>query len=146
MALAEAVPPWPVHCRVKVVVIVTDPTASEPDTNFVPLQPPDAWHVSALVLDQVSVVVPPDAMFGRLRLELHGRRRRVVAASAAAATGEQRCDDARLRFAWPRGAEVVDALMLDFSWLRGRVCESYPYGQAARFRRRCRRLQGGEST
>ena len=31
---------------------------------------------------------------------------------------------------------VVDSLMLDFSWLRGRVCESYPYGQGTRFRRR----------
>ena len=61
VTLAEAVPPRPVHSSVKVVDAVSGPEVSEPDTGIAPLQPPDAWHESALVLDQVSVVVPPDA-------------------------------------------------------------------------------------
>ena len=61
VTLSEAVPPRPVHSSVKVVDAVSGPEVSEPDTSIAPLQPPDAWHESVLVLDQVSVVVPPDA-------------------------------------------------------------------------------------
>jgi hypothetical protein len=61
LALAAVVPPPPVHSSVKVVDAVSRPELSDPDTSIAPLQPPDAWHESALVLDQVSVVVPPVA-------------------------------------------------------------------------------------
>ena len=45
------------------MLVVSGPTSSEPDTGLVPVQPPDAAHVSAFVLDQVSVAVPPEMMF-----------------------------------------------------------------------------------
>jgi hypothetical protein len=53
-----------VHCKVNVVDACRGPTVSEPDPGRAPFQPPDAWHESALVLDQVSVVDPPDATSG----------------------------------------------------------------------------------
>ena len=49
-----AVPPVPVHARVSVVVAVGD-TLCVPLTAWLPVQPPEAVHESALVEDQVSV-------------------------------------------------------------------------------------------
>ena len=89
MALPVAVPPRASALSVNVVVAVTGPTVSEPDTGLAPVQPPDAWHESVLVLDQVSVVVSPAATLGRLRLDLHRGRRRAVATAAAAAGGQR---------------------------------------------------------
>ena len=58
-ALFCVVPPEPVQLSVKVVLALSAPVLAEPETTFVPLQPPDAVHVVALVEDQVSVLLLP---------------------------------------------------------------------------------------
>src|SRR5262245_12190226 len=63
VVFAVPAPPAPLHCRVNVVAALIGPVVSEPDGGFTPLQPPDAWQVSALVLDQESVEVPPTTTF-----------------------------------------------------------------------------------
>jgi hypothetical protein len=44
------------------VVVELGETASDPESASDPFQPPDAVHEVALVLDQVSVVLPPALM------------------------------------------------------------------------------------
>jgi hypothetical protein len=56
VAAALVLPPEPEHDSVKVVVSVSAPVDAEPDVACVPLQPPEAVHVVAWVLVQVSVV------------------------------------------------------------------------------------------
>ena len=58
-ALFCVVPPAPVQLSVNVVLALRPPVLAEPETDFVPLQPPDAVHVVALVDDQVSVLLLP---------------------------------------------------------------------------------------
>ena len=59
VARATAPPPGPLQFSVNVVFAVTA-LLSLPVTARVPVQPPDAVHVSALVACQVSTVVPPE--------------------------------------------------------------------------------------
>lgn len=59
VARATAPPPGPLQFSVNVVFAVTA-LLSLPVTARVPVQPPDAVHVSALVACQVSIVVPPE--------------------------------------------------------------------------------------
>jgi hypothetical protein len=58
--LARAVPPEPLQVIVNVVPVVNAPVLSLPESSFPPLQPPDAVHDVARVLDQVNLVVPPE--------------------------------------------------------------------------------------
>ena len=63
VALAGAeVPPAPVQVSVKVVFVVSAPVVNVPLTPCAPVQPPEAVHAVALVLDQVSVLVAPLGM------------------------------------------------------------------------------------
>jgi hypothetical protein len=41
---------------------VSTPVDCEPEVVFVPLQPPEAVHEVALVLDQLRVELPPEAI------------------------------------------------------------------------------------
>ena len=61
-ALAWDVPPAPVQLRLYVAAALRAPELSVPETAFAPLQVPLAVHAVALVLDQVSVLVPPALM------------------------------------------------------------------------------------
>ncbi|HZN82413.1 MAG TPA: hypothetical protein VFC01_22445, partial [Mycobacterium sp.] len=63
VALAVPEPPAPLHSSVNVVAALIGPVVSDPDGDLTPLQPSDAWQVSASVLDQVSVDVPPTTTF-----------------------------------------------------------------------------------
>jgi len=53
------VPPVPLQPRLNVVVAVKAPVPCVPAVDLLPLQPPEAVHDVALVLDQVSVLLPP---------------------------------------------------------------------------------------
>jgi hypothetical protein len=53
------VPPGPVHVNVKLVVLVSAPVAAVPLAGLLPLHPPEAVHVVALVELQVSVDASP---------------------------------------------------------------------------------------
>jgi hypothetical protein len=55
-----ALPPGPVQVNEYVELVVTAPLDCEPLMPFVPLQPPEAEHAVALVLDQVSVEEIPE--------------------------------------------------------------------------------------
>jgi hypothetical protein len=55
-----ALPPVPVHVSVYAAVLVILVSDCEPEVALVPLQPPDAVHEVALVVDQVSVLEPPE--------------------------------------------------------------------------------------
>ena len=57
--LAWRVPPAPVQLSVNEVVALNAPVLWLPETDFVPLQPPDAVHDVALVDDHVKVLLPP---------------------------------------------------------------------------------------
>ena len=59
---SDAVPPSPLHASVNVVSAVSAPVLSDPDVALLPLQPPDAMHEPALVLDHDNVVDVPDKM------------------------------------------------------------------------------------
>jgi hypothetical protein len=61
VAIAVAEPAVFEHCSVKVVVAVTDSFAL-PDRPSLPVQPPLAAQLVALVLLQVSIDVPPPAL------------------------------------------------------------------------------------
>jgi len=63
------VPPAPVQERLYVVVAVGD-TDSVPLVASAPVQPPEAVHVVAFVLDQVSVDFPPAAIDAGLALRV----------------------------------------------------------------------------
>jgi hypothetical protein len=54
-----AVPPGPVHVKVKLVAAVRSEVVWEPLVGSVPLQPPDATQELALVEDQVKVDAAP---------------------------------------------------------------------------------------
>ena len=54
-------PPAPVQVIEYAVGTVSAPVLCEPLVALVPLQPPEAVHEVALVEDQVSAVVPPEA-------------------------------------------------------------------------------------
>lgn len=59
VALLCAVPPVPVHASVNVVLAVNAPVLVLPEVPFAPLQPPEAVHDVAFVVDHVSVLDPP---------------------------------------------------------------------------------------
>jgi hypothetical protein len=59
VTLRCALPPSPVHCRVKVVLFVRLLIAWLPEVCRFPVQPPDAVQAVAFVDDQVSWVLPP---------------------------------------------------------------------------------------
>jgi hypothetical protein len=61
VTLAEPVPPPPVQASANVVVVDSAAVAADPEVAFAPDQPPDAVHVLALVLLQVSVAPVPGA-------------------------------------------------------------------------------------
>jgi hypothetical protein len=52
-------PPLPVHCNVYVCVAVSAPVDCEPDGFLLPVQPPEAVQLVALVEFQLSVELPP---------------------------------------------------------------------------------------
>jgi len=56
---AEAIPPAPVHERLKVDVAGKGPVDSDPPVARLPLHAPDAVQPVALVDDHVSVADPP---------------------------------------------------------------------------------------
>jgi hypothetical protein len=58
--IATALPLLPAQERLYVVSWVSGPTSLVPDSETAPLQPPDAVHLSTLLLDQVSVEEAPD--------------------------------------------------------------------------------------
>lgn len=60
-AVAPAVPPAPVQVKVKLVPVFSAAVASVPLVALVPVQPPLAVHVVALVEDQVRELLPPAA-------------------------------------------------------------------------------------
>jgi hypothetical protein len=62
VAVAELVPPAPVHANEKLELAVSGPTVSVPLAGFEPDHAPDATHPSAFVADQVRVDVPPLAI------------------------------------------------------------------------------------
>lgn len=66
--LAE--PTLPVQVSVNVVVAVRAPVDAEPDVPRLPLQPPDAVQLVALVDDQLSVDEPPCATAGGAALSM----------------------------------------------------------------------------
>lgn len=51
-------PPGPVHVNVNVELTVSAPRLSVPAVPFVPIQAPDAAQLFALLVDQVSVLLP----------------------------------------------------------------------------------------
>lgn len=55
----DAVPPAPLHDNVYVAVEASPDRASEPDRALLPVQPPEAVQLAALVAVQLSVVPPP---------------------------------------------------------------------------------------
>jgi hypothetical protein len=59
LTFATAPPPAPLHVNVYVVLVEMALLVALPVTGLVPLQPPDAVHVSALLADHESCVVPP---------------------------------------------------------------------------------------
>lgn len=65
-----AEPPAPVHISVKVPELVRLLRVSLPDVALVPVHAPDAVHVVALVLDQLSVVEPLYATESELALSV----------------------------------------------------------------------------
>jgi hypothetical protein len=62
LALSEALPPVPVQLNVKFVFAVSAPVLCEPEVPFVPVQPPDAVQLVALVELHVNVDELPEAM------------------------------------------------------------------------------------
>jgi len=56
-----AVPPAPVHVRVKVDDAVSAPLACDPDNALAPVHAPEAVQLVALLVAQLSVLVPPYA-------------------------------------------------------------------------------------
>ena len=56
------VPPGPVQVRLNVPFAVSAPVDVEPEAARLPLQAPLALQVSALAVDQVSVVASPESM------------------------------------------------------------------------------------
>lgn len=60
VALVTAPPPGPLQFNVKVVLAVIALLVSLPVTARLPVQPPDAVQLSALLVDHASVVVPPE--------------------------------------------------------------------------------------
>lgn len=60
VAVCCAVPPLPLQLNANVLLVESGPTFCVPEGAFWPLQAPEAVHDVALVLDQVSVLVPPD--------------------------------------------------------------------------------------
>ena len=61
-AFADALPPGPLHVKVKVELVVNGPTLLiVPDVACEPLHPPDATHEVAPVELQFTVTIPPDA-------------------------------------------------------------------------------------
>jgi len=59
VAVAELVPPVPVHASEKLEFAVSGPTLRVPLAAFEPDHAPDATHPSASVADQVRVAVAP---------------------------------------------------------------------------------------
>lgn len=59
VVLACRVPPAPLQLSVNDVVALNAPVLALPETDFEPLQPPDAVHEVAFVELQVSVLLPP---------------------------------------------------------------------------------------
>jgi len=62
VAVAELVPPAPVHASEKLEFAVSGPTVRVPLAAFEPDHAPDATHPSAFVADQLRVVVAPLAI------------------------------------------------------------------------------------
>lgn len=60
VARATAPPPGPLQFNVKVVLAVIALLVALPLIARLPVQPPDAVQVSALLVDHESVVVPPE--------------------------------------------------------------------------------------
>ncbi len=54
-------PPAPVHSMVNVVDVASAPVDTDPEVPFVPVQPPEAVQVSAVVVDHVNIEVAPEA-------------------------------------------------------------------------------------
>jgi hypothetical protein len=55
----DALPPAPAHASVYVVVAASPDRASDPESALLPVQPPEAVQLVALVTVQLSVVPPP---------------------------------------------------------------------------------------
>ncbi len=68
MVLRLVVPPVPVHASVYVVVAWMALIVWLPEVALLPLQPPEAVQLVALVLDQVSTELPPCATVAGLAL------------------------------------------------------------------------------
>lgn len=60
VTLATAPPPGPLQFSVNVVLVAIAPLVALPLTARLPVQPPDAVQVSALLVDQDNAVVPPE--------------------------------------------------------------------------------------
>lgn len=64
--LADPEPPVPEHVSVKLALAASAAEVSVPLVAFAPVQPPEAVHEVALVLDQVSAVVAPEVTLAGL--------------------------------------------------------------------------------